>query len=225
MRPNGSASYQRGLTLLELLVTMVIFSLVIGVFAQALHQISLVERRSSDIAKQWPRLWQQGFAVDDAYKTHQAVSRKGDFEASGDSRRFEALWVVETGEYAGRSVRAELRLRPERELDPQRAASESWVLTRRWIEDPNLKLTRLELGETVQAKWPFAVRFRYLSATASPSENWPPLRTRAGGRFVEGTPRAIQLLSADGSLAHMWLFRGNTVAQSDQIGAPFGVAP
>jgi hypothetical protein len=89
-------------------------------------------------------------------------------------------------------------------------------------EDADTPLSAAQRLPRVLARWPGPVAFRYASHTSLLSQVWPPQSTRQGERFFEVVPRAIHILTADGALAHIWTYQGETQPRNQREFSPFG---
>jgi len=185
----------RGLTLLELLLTVVIFSLVIGIFSQALFQISQFARASASTAGLWQQRWLSGYALDEVFVAMTLPTAAGDPGASGDSTTFSTWWTEGAGAQAGRPIRVQLRLRP---LNAQ-AGPTAWGL---FVDDGNS-------NESLRARWDFPVGFRYGDAAGGTASAWPPRREAADIRD-EALPRTLWVVDETGAIAHAWTYLGLT---------------
>jgi len=199
MRPPGLTHRhrrrtQRGLTLMELLVTVVIFSLVITVFSQAMFQVSLFERTSARNMGVWQRDWASGFGLDDYFRSQVLAPEAKEPQTLGDSQIYHTWWLEQAGDGLGRPVPVDLALRPL-----GRAASE-WGLFARSKDGAELQL----------ARWPTEVRFRFVDASGRVSDVWPSPQAAADVVVQETIPRAVQLVDAQEALVHQWVYPGIT---------------
>lgn len=201
---------QQGLTLLELLLTVVIFSLVITVFSQAMFQIGLFERASARSAGGWQRQWAAGFALDDYFHALVLAPEAQQPPASGGARSFSAWWVEQAGDAAGRPVPVALSIR--RQKATQGAGWDLFVAAQGG-------------AEVMLAHWEREVSFQFINSSGEASDVWPPLSSDPGVVSYEALPRAVQVLEKDRRVVvHQWVFDGLTqpgLARSS-TSVPFG---
>lgn len=188
-RPQHVAG-ERGLTLLEMLVTLVIVALVATILGQALAQLARVER----------------------------LLESGQLRSATDSLRAEWVRDALAGLLPGGNER-ELVRGSEREIEglssavPQIPAPGVARLHLRLVTDVGLNQTRLEmLREGKQAgdavvllRWPGpGGRFRYLDAQARWHDQWPLPAASAPGLQAEPTlPKAIALETGSENLGSL----------------------
>lgn len=184
-----SKRFVRGLTLLELLLTVTIFSLVIAVFSQALYQVAVLERATARHLGLWQREWIQGFALDDYFAAQAEDQAAAAPVAQGDVSRYQTSWVEQAGRDVGRVQAVVLRLRA------QPAPAAGWELLMKSGDAEEVSL----------AQWPRPVQFRFLDVRGHTSERWPGDQAAPG----ETLPTAVQLVDVgNGALLHHWNFSG-----------------
>ena len=207
---------QHGLTLLELLLTVVIFSLVISVFSQAVFQISLFERASARSMSGWQQQWGTGYGLDDYFRGMVIAPEGKDPLVQGNASQFSGWWVEQAGANAGRPVQVSLELRPMSTSTLQaRVAAEPWGL--------------FELKEGAEpamlARWDAAVQFEFANAVGEPQATWPVLNTGVANVTDEALPAVVRVVNAQRQIMHQWVYAGNTqpgLARATSA-APFGM--
>jgi len=204
-----SSGGQRGLTLIELLLTFLIFSLVIAIFSQAVFQISLFARSSARTTSMWQQRWATGFALDD-YFSGLVVHGAGtdNLAAIGGPDQFATWWVERAGEEAGLPIRVRLSLRS---LGGDGRDG-------RW----GMYLDRGDATDELAARWEYRVSFRYIDSKGSMFTAWPPPLQRARGVQDEALPRAVWVVDDRGAIAHAWHFGGLTQPNLAQRRNAFG---
>ena len=207
---------QYGLTLLELLLTVVIFSLVISVFSQAVFQISLFERASARSMSGWQQQWGTGYGLDDYFRGMVIAPEGKDPLVQGNSSQFSAWWVEQAGTMVGRPVQVRLELRPLSASTLQaRVAAEPWGL--------------FELNDAVEpvmlARWDTAVQFEFANVAGESLATWPVLNTGAVTVADEALPAVVRVVNAQRQIMHQWSYAGNTQPGLTRAtsAAPFGM--
>lgn len=190
MRTPFPGRLQQGLTLLELLLTVTIFSLVVAVFSQALFQVGVLERATARHLGQWQREWLQGFALDDYFAAQVEDLTVAAKSVQGDATHYRSTWVEQAGRGLGRVQAVTLTLRAQTSSDT------GWELALQSGEEP----------ETVLAQWARPVQFRFVDARGRSSQSWPGAQTAPG----ETVPSAVQLVDGNAALLHHWHFAGWT---------------
>lgn len=205
--------HQRGLTLIELLVTVLIFSLVITVFSQAMFQVGQFERASARSAVGWQRQWDTGFGADDFFHGMTLPPEASQQPATGNYRQFSAWWLEQADSAAGRPVLVTLVIRKLESADQ---------LTR---ADWGMFLAAQGSAEILLARWGREVNFEFINTAGEVLSVWPSLTSTPQTVAYEALPRAVQVVdSARQVLLHRWVFAGLTqpgLAQSN-LGVPFG---
>ncbi len=181
---------EQGLTLLELLLTVTIFSLVVAVFSQALFQVGVLERATARHLGQWQREWLQGFALDDYFAAQVEDLAIPVRTVEGDATHYRSTWVEQAGRSLGRVQAVTLTLRAQAPAGP------GWELVLQSGEEP----------DAVLAQWAQPLQFRFVDARGRSSERWPGAQTAPG----ETVPSAVQLVDANAALLHHWPFAGWT---------------
>lgn len=189
----------RGLTLLELLLTVVIFSLVITIFSQAVFQISLFERASARSMGGWQRQWASGFALDDYFRGLVLAPDAKESQATGSARSFVAWWVEQAGGAAGRPVQIAMFLREIGSAG--KSESQGWGLFAAAQESG---------GEVLLARWNVAVSFEFINSAGLVDSVWPPLTSDATTVAYEVLPRAVRVVNAQHAIMHQWVYSGLT---------------
>ena len=201
MKHRCTPSAPRGLTLLELLLTMVIFSLVIGIFSQALFQISLFSQAATRAGGQWQHGWASGFALDDYFSSLRFQDTPGSQRIEGTSYELTVWWIAQSSSQEGRPVRAQLVLRrmPAARTDLQEKEA-SW----------GLYLTDADGSESLRARWPYPVSFRYSNLQGQSYLAWPPASEGPLDVRRETLPRSVSVVDGRDAIAHAWAVRGLT---------------
>lgn len=215
----GHCYAERGLTLLELLLTLVIFSLVIAIFSQALFQIGQFSQAASRAGDRWQQGWSSGFALDSYFASLRFPDQPGSQRSEGTDNELTVWWIAQSSSREGLPVRAHLVLRPLATSDTSRGnANESWGLF--VSEDDGV--------EALFARWPHPVSFQYLNSGGELHAAWPqPLQGLTSVR-LETLPRAVRVVDGRGAIAHAWTFGGLTqpgLAPNVQPFMPGGAAP
>ena len=201
MKRGRSAAAARGLTLLELLLTMVIFSLVIGIFSQALFQISLFSQAASRAGDRWQKGWATGFGLDDYFASLRFPDTSGSQGFEGTANELIVWWVAQSSAQEGQPVRARLTLRPMARVGTSRHDSdESW----------GLYVAEGSGTDTLRARWPHPVSFRFLNSAGLLYSVWPQSAQPALSVRQETLPRAVWVVDGRGAIAHAWTFGGLT---------------
>ncbi|MDD5333689.1 MAG: prepilin-type N-terminal cleavage/methylation domain-containing protein [Rhodoferax sp.] len=208
------ACRQRGLTLLELLLTVVIFSLVITVFSQAMFQIGLFERASARGAAGWQRQWVSGFGVDDFFHGLVLAPEAAQPPASGSAGSFSAWWLEQADADVGRPVPVTLSVHKLESKDaPTTAAWGMFMVS--------------QGGAAIMlARWEQEVSFQFMNSAGEVFDVWPPLTSAPETVTYEALPRAVQVVDrVRRSIVHRWVFAGLTqtgLAQAS-LRVPFGL--
>lgn len=216
LRIGGRRALQHGLTLLELLLTVVIFSLVISVFSQAVFQISLFERASARSMGGWQKQWGTGYGLDDYFRAMVMAPEGKDPLVQGNASRLSAWWVEQAGALAGRPVPVTLELRPLSESTLQaRLATEPWGLFE--LKD--------RVAPVMLARWDAAVQFEFVNAAGESQVTWPVLNTGAASVADEALPAVVRVVNSQRQIMHQWVYAGATqpgLARATSA-APFGM--
>lgn len=207
---------QHGLTLLELLLTVVIFSLVISVFSQAVFQISLFERASARSMGGWQQQWGTGYGLDDYFRGMVIAPEGKDPLVQGNASQFSGWWIEQAGAMAGRPVPVTLELRPLSASTLQaRVAAEPWGL--------------FELKEgaapAMLARWDAAVQFEFANGAGEVQATWPILNTGAATVADEALPAVVRVVNSQRQIMHQWVYAGTTQPGLTRAtsAAPFGM--
>lgn len=198
MRRATTQRLNRGLTLLELLLTVTIFSLVVAVFSQALFQVGVLEQATARHLGLWQREWLQGFALDDYFAAQLENMEPGAKPAAGEPLRYTTAWVEQAGSGAGQVRAVTLTLRAAR-------TGSDWELA--WKSGDE--------AEVVLTQWAQPVQFRYVDMRGRVTDQWPGLQSAAG----ETLPSAVQVVGAREALLHQWNFAGWAQPRLTQPGA------
>ncbi|MBC7618886.1 MAG: prepilin-type N-terminal cleavage/methylation domain-containing protein [Candidatus Saccharibacteria bacterium] len=207
---------QHGLTLLELLLTVVIFSLVISVFSQAVFQISLFERASARSMGGWQQQWGTGYGLDDYFRGMVIAPEGKDPLVQGSASQFSAWWVEQAGAMAGRPVPVTLELRPLSASTLQaRVAAEPWGLFE--LKDG--------AAPVMLARWDAAVQFEFANGAGESQATWPALNTGAVNVTDEALPAVVRVVNAQRQIMHQWVYAGATQPGLTRAtsAAPFGM--
>jgi len=195
---------QSGLTLLEMLVTLVLFGLISLLLWQALAQLAVLEARLSD-----PRVLNDGPALQRAWVYHALAGTAT--SATGDAQRFSGradridTWTTQAPWPSAAGLeRMTLRLvtrgeGAERTTEVQAARALAVALSPLGADD--LVSLPLDAGTPGQAavlwRWEGEGRFEFLDAARQWVSTWPPAGARSGD-LATALPRAIRLLGAPG---------------------------
>jgi prepilin-type N-terminal cleavage/methylation domain-containing protein len=205
--------HQSGLTLIELLVTVVIFSLVITVFSQAMFQVGQFERASARSAVGWQRQWDTGFGADDFFHGMTLPPEAVHPLATGSYRRFSGWWLEQADTAFGRPVPVTLAIRKLETSEQSTGA------------DWGMFLVTQDRAEVLLARWDREVNFEFINTSGDVLSVWPSSTSTPQSVSFEALPRAVQVVdSARRILVHRWVFAGQTqpgLAQSS-LGVPFG---
>lgn len=203
---------QRGLTLIELLLTVVIFSLVIAIFSQALFQVALFSQAATRVAAGWQQRWSTGFALDDQFAALSLLVVPGEERAVGNASEFTVWWSELSGDRAGLPVRVRLSLRPgPRDSLPMGRGAEDAGNGRAAAATPWLLFASDGQGnEVARARWSGAVMFRYQNSAGDVMPTWPAPTAPASDVRFESLPRGVQIVDANGALVHVWVYAGLT---------------
>lgn len=206
-RPLAPGRAVRGLTLIELLLTLVIFSLVIGVFSQALFQVAQFERRFDGNTMRWQTTWNTGFALDGVFDRVQLLPETRGTDVKGGERQFEATGVSDLPGQEGVVVRWVMQLKPAAGQAGAAVANPAWGL---WLKVQPLQETGAASLASAQerevARWPGKVRFEFVDMKGAGSTVWPPLGALAtpNAYDAEALPSAVRVVSSEGRLMHAW---------------------
>ena len=204
-------SAQRGLTLLELLLTLLIFSLVMGVFSQALVQVARFERSFAAGTVLWQQSRITGLAAADMVQGVRLQGTRGDDGAKGQALRWESDAYAPLPGLTGVPLRMTLELR---QVAGDAKAWSLWAVYQ--TDAASIKPAPSAVGLASLggpgmelARWEQPVRFEYVDARGQASEVWPTLgRADEGFLQTELLPRTIRVVSERGQLMHAWQLRG-----------------
>ena len=205
----------RGLTLIELLLTLVIFSLVLGVFSQALFQVAQFERSFERNTMQWQKVWNTGFALEEVFDRLQLLPESRGAAVKGSELLFEATGVSNVAGQEGQAVRWVMLLKPSPAESTDPLAPPAWGL---WLKlQPLQELAGAGLLGTTErevARWPSPVRFEYVNFAGAGYANWPPLNAGLSGSAAASNaldaqwlPSAVRVVSQQGRLMYVWAVR------------------
>ncbi len=189
-RRRAAARRHRGLTLLEMLVTLVLFSLISTLLWQALAQAARIEAQLADQrvlgeTEALQRAWVQQALAGAATGAPEEPLRFDGRAQALDTWTTQPPWPT-----AGGLERMRLTLVSTQ----QRGATVTRVVAQRQPMDGNA--SSLAAGDEPAAlslwQWPGEGRLQYLDAQQQWSDTWPPQGTLAGSPAV-ALPRAIRL--------------------------------
>lgn len=167
----------RGLTLVELLVSMAILGFVMTLVSQAVFQVGHIVRVADESVIRLGERWKAGWALGPVMSNLVAPLEGGDRPLTGSAVRLEG--------YSSASLRGDdLGVHPV------------VLLLRRGRQGGTEMLYQvngLALEQTVVARWPDRIEFRYRSVRGVETDQWPPW-TRSE-RDAVLLPEAVQLVN------------------------------
>lgn len=208
--PMQLRSSQTGLTLVELLVSMLIMGFVLTLVSQAVFQVSQVTRSAQNATAALAGRWAGGWAVSSALANLVAppeVPLGKAFEGTPDRLSAYTTMPVDGGQTGVKGFLLELVSTRDDAKDTAMQASY-----------PSLNATS-NLPATV-ANFPGKVEFAYLDSSGQLQSQWPPLALSAT-RQPDDLPRAVVVRRPFGGDVVMWYaFQGET-RRADPPSTPF----
>ena len=205
------AQLQRGLTLVELLVAIVLLGLVMTLVSQAMFQAAQIARAADDSTRTLTQRWAVGWGLAPLVANLVAPQEQKEPWFEGSAQRISGWSSAPiSGGHTG-VERFELSLRP----DPD-DSSRSLVISR---------ASGFGAEVEVVAVFPGRAEFEFIDRAGRSSLVWPPL-TRDSAPDAEQLPRAVVVRDARGDQVLMrYAFSGET-ARPIAPGKPFWeVAP
>lgn len=200
---------ERGMTLVELLVAMVILSLLMTLVAQAVHQVALIARASQRASSDLHSRWSAGWSVSAMLSNLVAPPmNRGTPVMTGTSKQLSGYSTLTLDQESTGLMPFELSL--EADTDDPLRASQSAVLLYRQPDSKDLfaEHTGSRLGSPV-ARFNESVEFAYVNAKGEVLTAWPASPTTTVGSEV--LPRSILVRSrVNGSILMSYPFAGET---------------
>lgn len=178
-----------GLTLVELLVSMVILSLVMTLVAQAVYQVGQIVRVADESVIRIGERWRAGWSAQPVLTNLAAPREAGDRPFEGSPTQISGFTT----------------------LPPDGSDQGIQAFTLTLIRESSTLTTLIyaatagstDVPAKAIARWPARMEFRYRGANGLQTEQWPPW-TRPG-RDAALLPSAILLLDADSGLVQLAL--------------------
>ncbi len=191
---------QRGLTLMELLVSMAILSLVMALVAQAVSQTALVARAAQDSAQELHSSWNKGWVLRDLFSNLAAAPEGGDEPLKGAADRISGLSLASISGTAQGVQAFRLRLERDRQSQQTLLIDELWAPTGGGEPRP-----------AVIARFDKPVEFAFQDAAGRLHDEWPTAAFDPKDVHAAVLPRAIVLRESQNKEPLMWYpFQGET---------------
>jgi prepilin-type N-terminal cleavage/methylation domain-containing protein len=201
----------RGVTLIEMLVSMLILGAVMSLVAQAVSQVERIVRAADETHRAMSERWGGGWAVQMLFANVVAPSEAGDRAFDGESTRVRAYSTLSPLDEEGGVRGFELTLRPSAQ-----DARSTEVL----YFEPDERGGRKTEPQPV-ARLEAAAVFRFASADGVLSEHWPGTVGPLGSKPPK-LPAAIQIVSSDGArLLMSFPVPAHGAAQPGESKSPF----
>ncbi|GAP33866.1 hypothetical protein ISF6_1121 [Piscinibacter sakaiensis] len=202
---------QQGLTLVELLVSMLIMGFVLTLVSQAIYQVSQVTRSAQDVSAAMARQWSGGWAASPVFANLVAPPEAPEgraFEGSEDRIAGYTALPVDGGDRGLQAFVMELR-------DAADGATGSE------LRATTLSPTGVPGPTTVIARFAARAGFAYADAAGRLSAQWP-VGPVSGGRDLPELPNAVAVRRRDDGTLLMWYpFDGDT-RRPRRASTPFG---
>lgn len=184
------SSRQRGLTLVELLVAIVILGFVMTLVSETVFQVSQVARAAQTATATLSRQWASGWSVQALFANLVAPAEPAERSPmEGTATRLTGYSTSALGDTPGVAP-FELELRDGEE------GSSATVMV--WRDPADERSDRVEVVAGFDAR----VEFAYVDAAGQVSAVWPPTTRRADDE--EDLPRAVIVRERDGGRALRW---------------------
>ncbi len=190
--PSTSADrHQAGLTLVELLVSMVILSLVMVLVSQALFQAAKVAQVAESASAQLHSRWGQGWAARDLLSNVAAPPEGGEKPFVGDAKSISAYSLQPLDRQVFGPMKFTLEIQPD-----SVAASAPKSMLLRYTAGDARPGDMAAKTETV-ARLPLKVEFAYLDARGQWLEAWPPLIDKSKTTQEQALPRGVVIRESE----------------------------
>lgn len=212
-RGHNARRRQSGLTLVELLVSMLILGFVLTLVSEAVFQVAQISRSAQAVTAQLSTRWSGGWAAAPMIANLVAPKEVPDDQVlAGESLRL-AGYTTQPGGAENTGVRAfTLELRPARDASPR---SDLVALDGDGFGTPTT--------ESLIATFEGRVEFAYVDAAGQITPVWPAV-TVAANRDVASLPSAVIVRERGSQQPLMWYgFQGETV-RPVVLGNPFAPA-
>lgn len=197
----------RGLTLVELLVSMVILSLVMTLVAQAVYQVGQIVRVADESVIRIGERWRSGWSAQPVLLNLTAPREAGDRPLDGSPTKITG-YTTQPPDGSDQGVQAFT-------LALQRDGSSSTTLTYAAVS------TSAAASPQTVARWPGRLEFRYQGPNGQRTEQWPPWTRPA--RDTALLPNAVLLVEADsGAVVLAFEVPGAGQRQAAEGVNPFG---
>ena len=213
-RAGGACGRVRGVTLVEMLVSMVILGFVLALVAQAMHQVSQLVRAADATTRAMARSWSAGWTLLPALSNLVIPGEEGAAAFEGRPERLRGFTTQPlTGDDFG-VQELRLTLRTDRG-----DGSTTEVLT-----TPTDARTGAAAGETV-ARLSGRVEFAYVDRTGALSKIWPPETSDTAGAPVPVLPAAIVLRDTISGHTLLWCTLEGETLKPPPAARPFWETP
>lgn len=172
--PNAGKTWQTGLTLIELLISLVILGFVVTIMSGAFFQVGQVVRVAENVNGQFQPQWVRLNALKDVV-ANLVLPENVEHPFTGDSRSFDSYSLsLPQGDWGTvQAFKVKLEDRPQGGTDLLLGAGDEKAV--------------------VVASWDIPVQLEYLMVDGSAESMWPPL-----GKKVEDLPRGVVLRASSG---------------------------
>lgn len=201
---------QQGVTLIELLVTVVILGFVVGLMSGAFNQISQMLRVSSDHNNQFLGRWTQSRALYDLI-SNLVIDPALEKPFEGQPSKMQAVSLASPNKPWG--------LASILEVDIKRAKSDAGSEV--WVQD---KGADSEVAALKVASFAHSVEFVYLDHSGAEYSQWPP----SGVSTFRALPSGVLLREVDGKklVLKMASYEGNLdPTGNNTLRQAFGLSP
>lgn len=216
-RLHRSVYFSRGMTLVELLVSMVILGFVMSLVSQAVFQVGLVTRAADDASRLLGSRWAQGWALSASFANLVVPSEAQDTAFTGDNFELQGFSTVAVDGQALGVAPLDLSLRQTNiAVAPGRPADEQTEL---WAAFP----IRNGANERRRvAVFQGRAQFAYRDRLGVWSDRWPaPFRVEREPKEV--LPAAVMIREAAGSTVLIaYPVPASEARQQPQLRSPFG---
>jgi len=200
--------YQHGMTLIELLVTVVILGFAVGIMSGAFTQIAQMLRVSTEHSNGFLGRWNQSRALYDMV-SNMVIDPALEKPFAGQPMQLDMVTLALPDGPRGVARRARLRLKSADTDDDS---------TELWLENPAVADTPSSIG---LARFPGRLEFRFVDHKAQEHTQWPP----GGTTIYRALPSAILIRQVDGSrlVVRMAAYEGSLSLKNNAIAQAFGV--
>lgn len=210
---------QRGVTLVELLISMLILGAVMSLVAQAVSQVERIVRVADESQQLLSERWGGGWALQLLFANLVAPREGGAEPFRGESQSLTAYSTASLLDGDGGLRGFELRLRPAQDQALAQLGHTELLYQQR---DP---AGRAQGDARVVALFPGVARFAYRDQSGRWLAQWPRPGAPTDGVTAERLPSAVRVAELDGdALFISYPVLASGAIQRGEGASPFGVA-